>query len=167
MVNDDAPIYPGTAPGYRRPETAVWQGKPNQIINWRIFGLTAVVIGLSGYLLPWPWSALSLLMFLPLLWQYAVAATTRYELSTQRLTVTRGPLWKRTSEIELYRIEDTGADANPLYRIAGVGTVHLFTSDRSDPTLAIEAIPDYEHHRDTIRDLVERARRAKGVRIIE
>src|SRR5699024_8569290 len=158
---------PGTAPGYDHGETEIWQVMPSQIINWRIYIMTAFIIGLCAIMLPWPWSAFGLLMFLPLFWQFAVAATTCYRLTTQRLTITRGPLWKRTTEIELYRIEDSGANANPLYRLAGVGTIELFTSDRSDPTQKIEAIPDYEQHRDTIRQLTESARRAKGVRLVE
>lgn len=87
-----------------------------------------------------------------------------YTLTVQRLRVQQGILFRRTEDLELYRVKDISVDQPLLQRLAGCGRVVLETSDRSTPHIVLEAVADPLGVADLIRDCVERCRVAKGVR---
>jgi uncharacterized membrane protein YdbT with pleckstrin-like domain len=96
--------------------------------------------------------------------RYLRVSRHTYELTAQRLREQKGILFRRTEELELYRVKDISVDQPLLQRLTGCGRVVLETTDRSTPHVVLEAIPDPLAVADLIRDCVERCRVAKCVR---
>ena len=96
--------------------------------------------------------------------RYLRVSKHTYTLTAQRLRVQQGLLFRRTEELELYRVKDISVDQPLLQRLAGCGRVVLETTDRSTPHIVLDAIPDPLAVADLIRDFVEQCRVAKGVR---
>jgi uncharacterized membrane protein YdbT with pleckstrin-like domain len=96
--------------------------------------------------------------------RYLRVSRHTYALTAQRLRVQSGVLFRRTEELELYRVKDISIDQPLLQRMVGCGRVLLDTTDRSTPRVVLEAVPDPLTLADLIRDCVEQCRVAKGVR---
>jgi uncharacterized membrane protein YdbT with pleckstrin-like domain len=96
--------------------------------------------------------------------RYVRVSRHTYVLTAQRLREESGILFRRTEELELYRVKDVSIEQPFLQRLVGCGRVVLETTDRSTPHIVLEAIPDPLAVADLIRDHVERCRVAKGVR---
>lgn len=135
-------------------EDVVWEGGPSQVLN------------LGTYILCTLLSVLIVPIFMGI-WAYVVTRTTRYTLTTQRLSFRRGVFSKETDVIELYRIKDMKV-AEPFFlRLFGKGDIVLDTSDRSHPEFTLRAVPAPEKLRDTIRGLVEKRRDEKRVQEVD
>jgi uncharacterized membrane protein YdbT with pleckstrin-like domain len=91
---------------------------------------------------------------------------TKYEVTEDRLILHRGILNKSIDEIELYRIKDIRIDFSLIDQWAGIGTVTLLSSDETTGShpFAIRDIERARERRESLRDLVNAARRARGVR---
>ena len=96
--------------------------------------------------------------------RYVRVSKHTYTLTVQRLRVQNGILFRRTEDLELYRVKDISVDQPFLQRMTGCGRVVLETSDRTTPHIVLDAVPDPLAVADLIRDCVERCRVAKGVR---
>jgi uncharacterized membrane protein YdbT with pleckstrin-like domain len=164
-------------------ERVIWSGSPSQIINLKAYTLCAV----AGAGLIALWAAI--VAFLPegaqlghfrwifvagLLVVVAVAfkkwlnvSTTIYELTTQRLRFRRGIIAKTTDELELYRVRDWTLHEPLLYRLFGLGTLTLITSDQTSPTVVLPALPDAHRVRECLRENVELMRERKHVRAVD
>ena len=91
---------------------------------------------------------------------------TTYEVSDDRLILHKGIINKSIDEIELYRIKDIRIDFSLINQWAGIGTITLISSDETTGSAPF-VIPDVEQaqaRREKLRDLVNAARRARGVR---
>ena len=91
------------------------------------------------------------------------ARTTKYALTTQRLTVDTGLLGKRSDSIELFRVKDVAVKKSVLQRGRGVGDVVVYSTDQSDPTMRLEAIPKPDEVAALIRQSVYAARQDNRV----
>lgn len=100
-------------------------------------------------------------------WKYLVTKNTKYIFTDERLKTKSGVFNKYFDEFEYYRIRDYSVTQPFFYRLFGCGTIVLHTSDRTDPTFTLEAIKNSEEVKELIRNLVERARKNKGVRDLE
>jgi uncharacterized membrane protein YdbT with pleckstrin-like domain len=91
---------------------------------------------------------------------------TTYEVTEDRLILHRGILNKSIDEIELYRIKDIRIDFSLINQWAGIGTVTLLSSDETTGShpFVIRDIEKARERRESLRDLVNAARRARGVR---
>ncbi len=78
--------------------------------------------------------------------------TVSYRLTSQRLFVDRGILRRRTSEIELFRVDDVEVLQNLAQRLLGVGNVVVTSSDRSDRNLTIRGIQDPFQVKEILRE---------------
>ncbi len=132
-------------------EKLIWQGSPSQVIN-----IPAFVC----------WGLLFWLVFpiFIIVWQWLVVKMTKYELTTERFRVRYGVINKKMDELELYRVRDYKLDQPIFLRIFSLGNIILDTSDISNPTTIIKAIPNSEGVREQIRTSVEACRIKKGVR---
>lgn len=135
-------------------EEVVWEGTPSQVIN------------LGTYVLCTLLCVLIVPIFIAL-WKYAVTRTTRYTLTTQRLSFRRGVFSKETDVMELYRIKDMRVIEPFFLRMFGKGDIVMDTSDRSHPEFTLRAVPDPDKLRDTIRRYVEMRRDEKRVREVD
>jgi len=162
-------------------EQTVWKGSSSQVINLG----TYIVCGLLGLLvipvLIFLWRGNSpnrglftLIALCFLLVPTAVALSKWivnncrvYEVTTQRIRVTKGVLSKRTDELELYRVRDTSLVEPFLFRLFGAGNIVLATMDTSNPELVLEAIKGAASVREDLRKSVEECRDRKGTRVAE
>jgi hypothetical protein len=87
---------------------------------------------------------------------------TRYEIYGDRLIARQGLLRTETNETLLYRILDIKLICTLGQKIFGVGTLTLYCTDQSHPTLRMHNIKNPERVRRFLSDLVENERRAKG-----
>lgn len=91
---------------------------------------------------------------------------TTYELTDDRLILHRGVLMKSIDEIELYRIKDIRIDFSIINQLADLGTISITSSDettRAAP-LVLRDITQARARRERLRELIEAARRRRGVR---
>lgn len=148
-------------------ETIVWTDKPSQLVNLKAFAMgsffsaLALIMPFVSIKIVWPTAALLLA------WRYLIVRVTRYELSNERLRVISGVLTRTINEIELYRVVDTGCEQTIFERLMGLGTVMVVSSDRTTPIFSLDSIPQARAVREQVRDLVERRRDVKRVRIAQ
>ncbi len=135
-------------------EELVWSDSPSWVVGMRAFVLGALFFWLVVPLFYAIWKWLEIRFF-------------RYELSTERLRVTRGVFSRHTDELELYRVKDIQRFEPFMYRMFGAGNLILHTSDRSTPVLLMEGITNLDEVHEHIRSLVESLRGIKGVREID
>ena len=97
-------------------------------------------------------------------WFQNLAVT--YEVTADRLVLHRGILRKSIDEIELYRIKDSRIDFSLINQWAGIGTITLLSSDETTAgkPFVIRDVEQAQARREKLRDLVNAARRARGVR---
>lgn len=135
-------------------ERTVWLGTPSQVINLGSF----LLLGLFFWLI---------VPLFVILWKWLVVKNMKYELTTERLRMRHGVLNKKLDELELYRVRDYKLDQPFFLRIFSLGNIILQTSDRSHPTVVIQAIPEAEGLREQLRTYVEACRTRKGVRELD
>jgi len=135
-------------------EKLIWSGTPSQVVNVPTFLMWGLFI----------WLVIPLFV---ILWHWLLIKMTTYELTTERLRTRHGVLNKKMDELELYRVRDYKLDQPFWLRIFSLGNIHLHTSDLSNPTITIRAIPNSEKVREQIRSNVEACRVKKGVREID
>ncbi|MEY2618579.1 MAG: hypothetical protein RL522_1581 [Pseudomonadota bacterium] len=139
-------------------EHSVWTGNTSQWVNFPAFLLWGV-LGLTVILLP-----ISLGV---MLWRYLVVKNQVFELTSERLKMHSGVLNKKISELELYRVTDTQFDQPFWLRLVGLAHVQVISSDKTSPNVTITAVPDASALREQMRELVERCRAARRVRMSE
>ena len=179
-MNTNSSVNP--APGAAgEPERTVWEGGPSQVVNlaqYLLWGAVFAVVVAAGIAIVGSMGAASPLVLalacaiaaVPLaivFWKWLVVATTRYELTTQRLRTRRGVLNKHLDELELYRVRDYKLEQPFFLRLFSLSSVILQTSDRSNPVLTLRAIPRGDSLREQMRTYVEEARMRRGVREVD
>ncbi|HEX9017482.1 MAG TPA: PH domain-containing protein [Chloroflexota bacterium] len=166
-------------------EREIWRGSPSQWINFRAYlvsGLLALIFlaGLAwlssagpastGGLQPAATIALAALLVVVLVYalkRYLDVRCRLYEITDQRVRLTRGILSKRSDGLELYRVDDTQLLQPFLLRVVSRGNLRLVTSDRTNPTMVIEAVPNARWLWDETRRAVEACRDRKRTRVID
>jgi membrane protein YdbS with pleckstrin-like domain len=168
-------------------ERKLWEGHPSQWSNFAVFvrhvslALLVAAVGIVGYVRPEPRELFGA-GFLPMLWVLALLAvaplvragwkalqlaTTHFEVTSERVRVRQGVLSRTWEEIELYRVKDATLHQPFLYRLVGLSSIVLMTSDRSHPVVVIPAIRDGETLREELRESVELQRQRRGVRELD
>ncbi len=87
---------------------------------------------------------------------------TRYRLTASRLIVSKGLLNTHEDEILLYRILDINLTRKFSQRLFGMGTITLFTADRSSSQIQLVNIVNSDKVRLLFSKLVEEDRVRKG-----
>jgi uncharacterized membrane protein YdbT with pleckstrin-like domain len=150
-------------------ETSLWKCSPSQWLN--LGPVTAALIVTGGILfggLFFPPAFIALVLpVVYLLWRYLVVRTQIFELTTERLRITRGILNQRIDEIELYRVKDSLIVRPWWMRLTGLASIVIETSDRSMPHLTIPAILGGAELREQLRKQVELVRDRKRVRELD
>ena len=80
---------------------------------------------------------------------------TRYSLSEDRLFYSVGLLNIRDSEVILYRVRDIDTHRGLWQRLFGVGTITLYSSDKSTPVLQLQNVKDPVFVKELIHKQVE------------
>lgn len=102
-------------------------------------------------------------------WKWFANLAVTYELTPDRLILHKGIVQKSIDEIELYRIKDVRIDFSIINQIADIGTITIASSDETtrDAPLTIRDVPQARARREKLRELVDTARRTRGVREID
>jgi len=152
-------------------EEVLWKGSPSQVLNlgkYLVALLLAIGIVVGGLLpgLQLLWAAL----ILPLgwaLWTFIETRSIRHELTTERIRMTRGIFNQKLDDVELYRVKDTSMERPFWYRVFGLSSLIIETSDRSQPRIEIKAVRSGDELRETLRKQVEFWRDKKRVREVD
>ena len=92
---------------------------------------------------------------------------TKYRLSEDRLFLERGLLSTKSDEILLYRVRDISLSISLGQRLLGVGTVCVYSSDKSLPHLDIKNIKHPREVKELIHRYVERAKEQRRMKTME
>lgn len=94
---------------------------------------------------------------------------TTYEVTEDRLILHKGILAKSIDEIELYRVKDVRIDFTIINQMADIGTITITSSDETtrDAPLVIRDVDHARARREQLRELVNAARRQRGVREVD
>ncbi len=150
-------------------EELLWKGSPSQVLNlgkYLIALLVAAGIAVGGMFFPPAWAAL----VLPLgwaLWIFVETRCIRHELTTERIRLYEGVFNQKMDDVELYRVKDTSMERPFWYRVFGLSTLVIETSDRSQPRIEIKAVRDGLGLREMLRKQVEYWRDRKRVREVD
>jgi uncharacterized membrane protein YdbT with pleckstrin-like domain len=144
-------------------EKTSWVGRPSQIINLRDFALTAIGISLALAFYP----ALAPIPALYGLWRFLETRSVNYEITNQRIIIKEGLLYRKSNEVEMYRIRDYNVDQDLLQRIFGVSDVSLRTAERDSDYVRLNSIKNGETVKDMIRKHVEFGEGIRTVREVE
>lgn len=92
-----------------------------------------------------------------------------YEVTEDRLILHKGILQKSIDEIELYRVKDVRIDFSIVNQLADIGTISIASSDETtrEAPLVIRDVAQARVRREKLRELVNTARRNRGVREID
>ena len=83
---------------------------------------------------------------------------TKYTLMTKKLILTEGLLKTVENEILLYRVLDISLSRTLMQKMFGLGTVTVYSQDKTNPTLVIKNIKHSREFRDALADAVEKDR---------
>ena len=147
-------------------ETTFWKGSPSQWLNIGHFAaalLLAVGISILGVAFPPALIAL-IIPLIWIVWRYLMVRTQTFEMTNERLRISKGVINQEIDEVELYRVKDILLVRKWWMRMTGLGTIRLETSDRSLPHIEIHAIHDSMELRESLRKKVEAMRDKKRVR---
>mgnify|MGYP000608826216 CR=1 FL=1 len=86
--------------------------------------------------------------------------TQRYKITTRLIEREQGVFFKRIDALDLARVKDVELSQSLMDRMLNIGTIEVFSSDKSDPIMFLEAIPTprpvYEKLRDACIELSQR-----------
>jgi hypothetical protein len=152
-------------------ETLVWSGSPSQWLNFGTF----LVCGLAaaGFIAGWkiwdePLIALGAVVpIVAAFWSWLTVKTSKFEVTTQRITSQVGIFSRRRWDMELYRVKDTTLHEPFLLRLVSRANIEVVSSDKSTPNMTIPAVYDAENLRQKIRVNVEQMRITRRVRELD
>ena len=153
-----------------RPSTAGWLRGTAAGLGTVLLGVAGIagLIGSAGDWGAWP-LALTGLALLIVLFKWIETMSSKFEITPERLIVRRGIFMKSIDEVELYRVKDVRMDFSLLNQMAGIGNVCMTSSDETTRPgdLVMRHIENAQGRRETLRRLVDAARRQRGVREID
>jgi uncharacterized membrane protein YdbT with pleckstrin-like domain len=86
--------------------------------------------------------------------------TMRYKITNKLIERESGILVKRIDALDLGRVKDVQLAQTVVDRMVNIGTIEVFSSDRTDPVMLVEAIPGaravYEKLRDSVIEISQR-----------
>ncbi len=92
---------------------------------------------------------------------------TKYILTDEKLLIVKGLFKQTEEEIRLYRIFDMSLSRTLRERIDRVGTIHCCSGDKTAPEFDIKRIRNPRQVKETLSDLVEKQKIARGVSVRE
>jgi len=131
---------------------AIWALAQRPVGDWAWIFPVALIAGLVLILVKW-----------------GSNLATTYELTEDRLILHQGIFAKSIDEIELYRVKDVRINFTIVNQMADLGTLSITSSDETtrDGPLVIRDVERARARRETLRGLVNTARRARGVREVD
>ncbi len=157
--------------------SSTWGWLRGTLAGWGTLFITMVGLGSSLYFLAqgtlqgkaWLGPALLAAGFAIIIVKWIGNLATTYEVTADRLILHRGILVKSIDEIELYRVKDVRIDFTIINQTANIGTITITSSDETtrEAPLVIRDVDRARARREKLRELVDAARRNRGVREID
>lgn len=155
------------------PEEALWSGGYNpKAMTGSWLATSAVTLGVivAYFLFPqltWPVAVgIIVILWILVAGNYArMRLGYHYQLTSQRFIHKTGLLSRRTDRIEVIDIDDVSYEQGPVQRLLGVGTIHITSSDRSDPELTLVGIDKVGQVAGLIDDVRRNERRRRSLHI--
>ncbi len=160
-------------------EKTVYKGSPSMVVNFGTFFLCALIFAgiLVGIVIYWNKVAppelrfvLLALLAIPLLValsKWLLIKSQVYEITTERIKMTKGIFSKKTDELELYRVKDTTLIEPFLLRMFSAGDIEITSADASTPAIRLVGIKQAKAVREELRKNIEARRDRKGTRTLE
>lgn len=151
-------------------ETTIWKGNPSHFASFWQYLIASVLFLI---LAPGGIVAIGILALAFLvagafaLSGYLSVKSTTYEVTSERIRCTSGILSKRYDEVELYRVRDTQVREPMLMRLAGLGSITVFSTDVSTRNFVLAGVPNPVQLREQIRQAVEQSRAKHRVRLTQ
>jgi len=96
-----------------------------------------------------------------------LSLSTRYQLTSQRLRITRGLFGRSLEEIDLVRVRETKVTQNLGERSFNLGDVLIFTGDPETPEYVLENVRDPMEVREILRAAYLAEQKRRGLRYRE
>jgi len=156
------------------PENELWEGgySPKAMLGaWVLSGLISIVLIVFAVYMGNGTVWIVLLSAIALLWLFQLIKlcfrrmNIRYRLTTQRFIHETGILRRVTDRIEVIDMDDIRYEQSFIERFVGVGTIHISSSDRTDPELVMPGIESVKKVAGMIDDIRRAERRRRGLHI--
>jgi len=166
---------PGAAPV---PEALIFEGSVSLWLGWRAFfwGTLAEVVALGaigyGSLHNEDLAArtalivgVALFVSCNVMLAYLVFTirSRRYKITRRLIEREEGVIFRRVDSLDCGRIKDVKLVQSLVGRMVNIGTIEVYSSDKTDPVLLIEAIPNPRPVYEQLRDAVIDFHRQRGV----
>jgi len=136
-------------------EKIIWEGTPSQWTNLNFYLVCMVFTAAFG---------LGLLMAL---WMYFETKCHKIQITDQRIILRTGIFSKTINETELYRVKDITLLQPFILRLVNLSTIHLDSTDHSNPQLSIKGVPNGQYLKEKLREAVDLRRDIKGVKEVD
>lgn len=83
---------------------------------------------------------------------------TKYILTEKKIIIQRGLLRSTENEILMYRVTDMEMTRTLFQKMFGIGTLTVYSHDKTNPTLEVKNIKHVREFKDTLSDAVEKDR---------
>jgi membrane protein YdbS with pleckstrin-like domain len=152
----------------------LFAGPVSQWLGFRTFFVAGLVdlLGWAGVIYgviesqPWLWvPSLALALASGIMAAYTVARirSLRYKITLRLIEREQGLLVKRVDSLDLGRVKDIELKQTLWDRMLNIGTIEVFSSDKIDPVLFIEALPNPRPVYEKLRDAMIEISQKRGV----
>ncbi len=160
-------------------EKEIWKGAPSQWTNFNFYALCVLmtlIFGLGLLRAPAQWANFNFYALITLffglglvlaLWKYFDTKLNVFTITDQRIIENKGILSKMTDEMELFRVKDIKHEQPFLLRLVGLSNIVLDTTDKSNPLLVINGVPNGQELKEKLREAIDIRRDVKGVRELD
>ena len=178
----DAPLVPprdndatASAP---EPETLIFSGPVSLWLGFKTFVFSAIAdiagigLAIAGIAYSGSWLSTALIFCgiallvassLMIVWVILGIRSQRYKITRKLIEREQGMLVKRIDALDLGRVKDVELKQSLVDRMLNIGTIEVFSSDKTDPVMFIEAIPNPRPVYEQLRDAVIAVAQKRGV----
>ena len=174
--HDNVPVVPAPAAGIlpkddRPPifegSVSLWMGAKTIVVSvlLSLAGIAGAIAGgmnTGGVGTPLMIGGIALMLASSIMLVYVILSIRcqRYKITRRLIEREQGLLFKRVDAIDLGRVKDVQLSQSFVERGLNIGTIEVFSSDKTDPVMLIEAIPTprpvYEQLRDAVIEISQR-----------
>jgi membrane protein YdbS with pleckstrin-like domain len=92
---------------------------------------------------------------------------TRYKITSRTIDHEAGVFSKRIETIQLWRVQDIDFHQSFMARILGVATIHIVTTDKTTPDIALSGLPASREVFERLKDAADLARQQRVMGVVE
>ncbi|QOV89453.1 PH domain-containing protein [Humisphaera borealis] len=137
-----------------------------------------ILIGLVVIAIPIAWGVLAKAGSGPIWWVYLAGAVIgliiilvpwiktkaiAFKITNYRIDVERGIIARRINTMELWHVDDISFDQGFIERVLGVGTIFVYSNDKTTPKLRIHGLPSPRPLFDSLKQRIIAVKRQRGV----